>query len=76
MCFGSTCPICSLKTWRGCGSHVPSVLSSTPKTEWCTCIPRFTASNGQEYPPQAGTGTAAPAPAVQAEVKDDKKDEL
>ncbi|KAK4459003.1 hypothetical protein QBC42DRAFT_275404 [Cladorrhinum samala] len=59
MCFGSSCPICSGKSWRGCGSHVPSVLSSVPESEWCTCSPKFSASNGKEYPPQAGTGTAA-----------------
>ncbi|KAK3995984.1 hypothetical protein QBC44DRAFT_4937 [Cladorrhinum sp. PSN332] len=54
----------ALKSWRGCGSHVPSVLSSVPEKEWCTCTPKFAvaSSNGEkEYPPQAGTGTAASA---------------
>ncbi|KAK4169472.1 hypothetical protein QBC43DRAFT_283924 [Cladorrhinum sp. PSN259] len=71
MCFGANCPICSLKSWRGCGSHVPSVLSSVPESDWCTCTPRFTAaSNGKEYPPQAGTGKAA-SESTAAENKDE-----
>ncbi|KAK4196612.1 hypothetical protein QBC40DRAFT_286926 [Triangularia verruculosa] len=55
MCFGSSCPNCSKQSWRGCGSHVPSVLGSVPEDQWCTCEPKFTVA-GKSYPPQAGQG--------------------
>ena len=40
------------KSWRGCGSHVPSVLDSVPENERCTCQPRFKVGD-KEYPPAA-----------------------
>ncbi|KAK4190045.1 hypothetical protein QBC35DRAFT_491158 [Podospora australis] len=61
MCFGATCPNCSKQSWRGCGSHVPSVLSSVPEEDRCTCEPKFQAADGKEYPPQAGTGSPPPS---------------
>ncbi|KAK0736969.1 hypothetical protein B0T21DRAFT_154901 [Apiosordaria backusii] len=51
MCFGSSCPNCSKQSWRGCGSHVPSVLGSVPEDEWCTCEPKFPVA-GKDYPPK------------------------
>ncbi|KAK0661178.1 hypothetical protein QBC41DRAFT_330600 [Cercophora samala] len=60
MCFGSSCPNCSKQSWRGCGSHVPSVLGSVPEDKWCTCEPKFTVA-GKDYPPQAGQGKPAAA---------------
>ncbi|KAG9681066.1 hypothetical protein KCU76_g14743, partial [Aureobasidium melanogenum] len=38
------------RTWFGCGMHVPSVMDSIPKSEWCDCEPK-TEKNGTEYPP-------------------------
>lgn len=38
------------RTWFGCGAHVPSVMDSVPKNEWCDCEPK-TEKNGTEYPP-------------------------
>ncbi|THZ74802.1 hypothetical protein D6C85_03271 [Aureobasidium pullulans] len=38
------------RTWFGCGAHVPSVMDSIPKNEWCDCDPK-TEKNGTEYPP-------------------------
>ncbi|EFQ99001.1 hypothetical protein MGYG_02012 [Nannizzia gypsea CBS 118893] len=55
MCRPATCGVCEQKTWRGCGLHVPGVLDSVPKEEWCTCVPKKTV-NDQEYPPMAGKG--------------------
>ncbi|KJR83254.1 uncharacterized protein SPSK_04722 [Sporothrix schenckii 1099-18] len=46
------------QTWRGCGRHIPQALSGVPETEWCACTPKVTV-DGKEYPPAAGTGTAA-----------------
>ncbi|KAK9264865.1 hypothetical protein V1519DRAFT_434356 [Lipomyces tetrasporus] len=48
MCKPSVCDICSGKTWFGCGLHIPSVLDSVPKEEWCKC-PR---PEGSQYPPK------------------------
>ncbi|KAM5496601.1 Transcriptional regulator of nonfermentable carbon utilization [Microsporum canis] len=45
----------SQKTWKGCGLHVPGVLDSVPKEEWCTCVPKKTV-NDKEYPPMVGKG--------------------
>ncbi|KAK4179270.1 hypothetical protein QBC36DRAFT_322949 [Triangularia setosa] len=58
MCFGSSCPNCSKQSWRGCGSHVPSVLGSVSEDKWCTCEPKFNVG-GKDYPPQAGQGKPA-----------------
>ncbi|KAI2612143.1 uncharacterized protein GGS25DRAFT_107565 [Hypoxylon fragiforme] len=52
MCFGATCPTCSKKAWRGCGSHIPAALSGVPEDQWCTCEPRVTV-DGKAYPPAA-----------------------
>jgi hypothetical protein len=38
------------RTWFGCGMHVPSVMDSVPKNDWCDCEPK-TEKNGTEYPP-------------------------
>ncbi|KAK9381974.1 uncharacterized protein V2V93DRAFT_366094 [Kockiozyma suomiensis] len=48
MCRPSTCNVCSGKTWYGCGLHIPSVLDSVPKSEWCTC-PK---TENSTYPPK------------------------
>lgn len=40
------------KTWRGCGSHIPSALAGVPEDQWCTCSPRVTVG-GKAYPPAA-----------------------
>ncbi|KAG9994800.1 hypothetical protein KCU72_g20071, partial [Aureobasidium melanogenum] len=50
MCKGAVCDNCSKRTWFGCGMHVPSVMNSVPKSEWCDCEPK-TEKNGTEYPP-------------------------
>ncbi|CDK30023.1 unnamed protein product [Kuraishia capsulata CBS 1993] len=42
------------QAWIGCGLHVPSAMSSFPKSEWCTCE-----GSTNEYPPRAGTGKAS-----------------
>ncbi|KAI0902152.1 hypothetical protein F4806DRAFT_27561 [Annulohypoxylon nitens] len=52
MCFGATCPTCSGKAWRGCGSHIPAALARVPEKQWCTCEPRVTV-DGKDYPPSA-----------------------
>ncbi|KAH7258133.1 cytochrome P450 [Fusarium solani] len=52
MCFAATCPTCSKKSWRGCGSHVRQVLDGVPESQWCTCTPR-TKIDGKQYPPAA-----------------------
>ena len=39
-------------SWWGCGFHVPSVMDSIPKEEWCTCNPRVE-KKGVKYPPAA-----------------------
>ncbi|VBB86496.1 Putative protein of unknown function [Podospora comata] len=73
MCFGSSCPNCSKQSWRGCGSHVPSVLGSVPEDKWCTCEPKFTVS-GKDYPPQAGQGK--PAGSSSADQQEETPSEL
>ncbi|KAK4140044.1 uncharacterized protein C8A04DRAFT_15301 [Dichotomopilus funicola] len=50
MCHKTTCNTCQKTTWFGCGFHVPSVMDSVPKDEWCTCEPKVEKS-GREYPP-------------------------
>ncbi|KAJ1337704.1 hypothetical protein MN608_00558 [Microdochium nivale] len=52
MCYGVTCSACSKKTWRGCGSHIPSALSGVPESSWCECKPRVMV-DGKAYPPAA-----------------------
>ncbi|THV51295.1 hypothetical protein BGAL_0116g00270 [Botrytis galanthina] len=48
------------ETWIGCGQHLPSVFSSIPADQECTCIPKFE-KDGVQYPPKVGTGTAQDA---------------
>ncbi|KAH8673997.1 hypothetical protein BX600DRAFT_456766 [Xylariales sp. PMI_506] len=52
MCYGATCPTCSRRSWRGCGSHIPAALSSYPEDDWCICEPRVVV-DGVPYPPAA-----------------------
>ncbi|KAI1485281.1 hypothetical protein F5X96DRAFT_674787 [Biscogniauxia mediterranea] len=52
MCFRATCPVCSKKSWRGCGSHIPEALSGVPENQWCTCRPPIMIG-GKAYPPAA-----------------------
>ncbi|KAL8420023.1 hypothetical protein RB594_002976 [Gaeumannomyces avenae] len=52
MCFGATCGTCSKKSWRGCGSHIPSAMSGVKEEDWCTCEPKVTV-DGKEFPPAA-----------------------
>ncbi|KAK3331961.1 hypothetical protein B0T19DRAFT_438839 [Cercophora scortea] len=52
MCYGATCPTCSKQSWKGCGSHLPSVFASVPEDKWCTCEPKVVVG-GTSYPPQA-----------------------
>lgn len=45
-------------TWFGCGKHVPTAMSNSPKDEWCTCQ----SSTGAElngFPPKLGDAVAA-----------------
>ncbi|KAF2402352.1 hypothetical protein EJ06DRAFT_580619 [Trichodelitschia bisporula] len=51
MCRKSTCETCQKKTWFGCGMHVPSVMDSIDKAEWCTCEPQVE-KEGKQYPPK------------------------
>ncbi|TGO12204.1 hypothetical protein BTUL_0092g00040 [Botrytis tulipae] len=60
MCRQASCPICQKETWIGCGQHLPSVFSSIPADQECTCIPKFE-KDGVQYPPKVGTGTAQDA---------------
>ncbi|KAK4239789.1 hypothetical protein C8A03DRAFT_32153 [Achaetomium macrosporum] len=55
MCMSAVCPTCSKTTWRGCGSHIPSVFANIPEDEWCTCEPKVE-KEGKQYPPQAPSG--------------------
>ncbi|PKS06523.1 hypothetical protein jhhlp_007271 [Lomentospora prolificans] len=58
MCRPATCNTCvpdtrkGKKTWWGCGNHIPAVMDSVDKAEWCSCEPRVE-RGGQEYPPMA-----------------------
>ncbi|KAI1335135.1 hypothetical protein F5Y15DRAFT_398979 [Xylariaceae sp. FL0016] len=52
MCFSATCPTCSKKSWRGCGSHIPDALAGIPEDRWCTCEPPIMVE-GKAYPPAA-----------------------
>ncbi|CAD0040706.1 unnamed protein product, partial [Aureobasidium pullulans] len=58
-CVKAPCVTTAAKrTWFGCGAHVPSVMDSIPKNEWCDCDPK-TEKNGTEYPPMGSmTGVA------------------
>lgn len=60
MCMTAICGICHHKAWTGCGNHVPSVMDSTPKEDWCTCEP--VDGEQSDYPPKAGTGFAKASP--------------
>lgn len=40
------------QSWRGCGSHLPTVFANVPEDQWCTCEPKYEV-NGKEYPPAA-----------------------
>ncbi|KHC47332.1 hypothetical protein MEW_04806, partial [Candida albicans P60002] len=45
-------------TWFGCGKHVPTAMSNSPKDEWCTCQSSTRAElNG--FPPKLGDAAAA-----------------
>ncbi|KAF2218195.1 hypothetical protein BDZ85DRAFT_270810 [Elsinoe ampelina] len=50
MCKPATCGTCNKKSWWGCGSHIPMVMDSIPKEEWCGCDPKVE-KEGTEYPP-------------------------
>ncbi|KAH9884578.1 hypothetical protein F4778DRAFT_762703 [Xylariomycetidae sp. FL2044] len=52
MCYSATCPTCSKKSWRGCGSHIESALSGVPEDQWCACGPPIMLG-GKAYPPAA-----------------------
>ncbi|KAK3375050.1 hypothetical protein B0H63DRAFT_526337 [Podospora didyma] len=52
MCFGAKCSTCSKQSWRGCGSHLPSVFANVKEEDWCVCEPKVEV-NGTKYPPQA-----------------------
>ncbi|KAA8903093.1 hypothetical protein FN846DRAFT_780244 [Sphaerosporella brunnea] len=51
MCSKTTCGKCSGATWFGCGSHIPSVMDSIPKEQWCKC-PR---KGNDQYPPMGSS---------------------
>ncbi|OBA22963.1 hypothetical protein METBIDRAFT_34583 [Metschnikowia bicuspidata var. bicuspidata NRRL YB-4993] len=57
MCRAAICGICNHKSWTGCGAHIPGVMDSTPKSDWCTCE-AVDSSFDPAYPPKAGTGFA------------------
>lgn len=57
MCMAAICSICHHKSWQGCGSHIPSVMDQTPKSNWCTCD-HADETDDLTYPPRAGTGFA------------------
>ncbi|KAM7205046.1 hypothetical protein V8F33_001287 [Rhypophila sp. PSN 637] len=60
MCFAATCPTCNKKSWRGCGSHLPSVFASIPEDQRCTCEPKVEV-DGKKYPPQAKMSLGMPS---------------
>jgi hypothetical protein len=35
MCFKTTCVVCKLPTWTGCGQHVASALRGIPEENRC-----------------------------------------
>ncbi|KAF2770447.1 hypothetical protein EJ03DRAFT_310784 [Teratosphaeria nubilosa] len=54
MCMKATCSKCQKTTWRGCGSHIPSVMDNIPQNEQCTCEPKVE-RDGKKYPPAGST---------------------
>ncbi|EMG50109.1 hypothetical protein SBY92_003743 [Candida maltosa Xu316] len=53
MCKPATCEKCNGATWFGCGQHVPTAMSNSPKEDWCTCESASGAElNG--FPPKVG----------------------
>ncbi|EER33949.1 predicted protein [Candida tropicalis MYA-3404] len=57
MCKPATCDICGGATWFGCGKHVPTAMSNSPKDQWCTCESASGAElNG--FPPKVGDAKA------------------
>ena len=40
------------QSWRGCGSHLPTVFANVPEDKWCTCDPKYEV-DGKPYPPAA-----------------------
>ncbi|CCG25698.1 hypothetical protein CORT_0C03230 [Candida orthopsilosis Co 90-125] len=53
MCMSANCQVCGGRTWKGCGNHVASAMSSYPKEEWCRCESASGAElNG--FPPKQG----------------------
>ncbi|KFY16015.1 hypothetical protein V491_05469 [Pseudogymnoascus sp. VKM F-3775] len=47
-------PVGRVKTWWGCGSHIPSVMDNVPEDDRCTCEPKVDV-NGTNYPPKAAS---------------------
>jgi hypothetical protein len=45
-------PPAAKQSWRGCGSHLPSVFANVPEDQWCTCEPKNEV-DGKAYPPAA-----------------------
>lgn len=41
-----------MKSWWGCGQHVPMVMDSVPEGQRCTCEPKIE-REGKAYPPKA-----------------------
>ncbi|KAK7222897.1 hypothetical protein V2G26_010900 [Clonostachys chloroleuca] len=60
MCVGAICITCSKKSWRGCGNHIPQVLSGVPEEQWCSCQPKVNI-NGNKYPPSAAIEVLDPS---------------
>ncbi|KAK4189063.1 hypothetical protein QBC35DRAFT_381259 [Podospora australis] len=50
MCHKTSCSSCHKSTWMGCGNHIPRVMDSIPKENWCTCEPKVE-KEGHQYPP-------------------------
>ncbi|KFY25930.1 hypothetical protein V493_04356 [Pseudogymnoascus sp. VKM F-4281 (FW-2241)] len=47
-------PVGPVKTWWGCGSHIPSVMDNVPESDRCTCEPKVDVG-GEKYPPKAAS---------------------
>lgn len=61
MCMSAVCGICHHKSWTGCGKHIPSVMNTSDKADWCTCD-HVDETEDATYPPRAGTGFAKASP--------------
>jgi hypothetical protein len=72
MCFKTTCGVCKLPTWTGCGQHVASALKGIPEENrcpmWKTGAGSHKLAEGETWTPTEAQAAAASKQAQQCDI--------